>query len=67
MFGNILNDYSVQITHVVEIPRKRGSLPLLAIGLQSGAIGGYICIFDVASSKVIRSVDVKYNVRNSFL
>lgn len=63
IFGNILRDRTIRITCVDEIPRKRGSLPLLAIGLQSSVIGGYICVFDIALSKVVRTIDVKYNVR----
>lgn len=62
IFGNILRDRTIRITCVDEIPRKKGSLPLLAIGLQSSVIGGYICVFDIALSKVIRTIDVKYNV-----
>lgn len=63
IFGNILKDPTIQITSVAEIARKGGGMPLLAVGLQSNLIGGFICIFDVALSKVIRTIDVKNNVR----
>lgn len=63
IFGSILKDHTLQITCAAEIPRKRGGLPFLVVGLQSNIVGGLICIFDVALSKVIRTIDVKYNVR----
>lgn len=61
-FGNVLKDNTIYITSVAEIPRKSAGLPFLAVGLHSNIIGGFICIFDVALAKVIRTIDVKYNV-----
>lgn len=67
VFGSILKDHTIKITAVAEIPRKGAGLPLLAVGLQSNIVGGFVCIYDVALSKVIRTIDVKYNVRIFFL
>lgn len=61
IFGDVSRDHSIRITCVEEISRGNDKLPLLAVGLQS-SIGGYVCIFDIVTSKVVRTIELKNNV-----
>lgn len=62
-FGSILKDSNTKIVCVEEIERNCGRISLLAVGLECTITGGLICIFDVLSSTVIRTIHVKEKVR----
>nr|XP_015835953.1 PREDICTED: protein ELYS isoform X3 [Tribolium castaneum] len=57
-FGWVLKDSNTKVVCVDVIQRPNGRLPFLAVGIDCDLSGGMICIFDFATSKIIRAIHV---------
>lgn len=64
-FGCILKDSNTKIVDVKELQKSSGKLALLAVGLNCTISGGFVCLFNIFSSKVIRAIQIKEKVKYS--
>ncbi|KRT81019.1 hypothetical protein AMK59_5920 [Oryctes borbonicus] len=54
-----LSKDNTRIIYLSEIPCLSKEIPLLIIGLECALTGGTICIFDILTSKILRSIQMK--------
>ena len=64
VFGAILKDTHTSITAVCEYHYDES--PKLVVGTKSNATN-MLCLFDIATNKVIKAVEMEYRVNSSFI
>lgn len=62
-FGCISRESNIEIVCVEEL-KSNGGLSLLMVALNCKIRGGLICLFNIFSSKVIRTIEIKEKVCN---
>ena len=63
-FGKVLKDEHTSVTCVKEY--EQGKSCKLLVGVCNASTSGMLCLFDVATSRVVKAIEIPQQVRNIF-